>query len=208
MSIYDRFLERKIKKGKLPDHITLIITETDLLEGDGFEILNDFLEWCLDLGTERVSVYVSLLESNEAVLSRLKGGLESMNVETEVRYRGDGSSMEDNTDPSASSQVVVSIGIEGRKEFVHALRRIAQKVKEGDVDPGEIDEGIIEDNLIFKGEPDIIVKTGGEHLSNFMIWQSVYSEIHFADFNWHSLRKRDFLRTIRDYQERERRYGE
>ncbi|MDY6765600.1 MAG: undecaprenyl diphosphate synthase family protein [Halobacteria archaeon] len=208
MSIYDRFLERKIKKGKLPDHITLIITETDLLEGDGFEILNDFLEWCLNLGTERVSVYVSLLESNEAVLSRLREGLESMSVETKIRYRGDESSMRSDMDSLTESQVVVSIGIEGKKEFVHALRRIAKKVKEGDVNPSEIDEGVIEDNLIFKGEPDIIVKTGGEHLSNFMIWQSVYSEIHFADFNWHNLRKRDFLRTIRDYQERERRYGE
>jgi undecaprenyl diphosphate synthase len=53
----------------------------------------------------------------------------------------------------------------------------------------------------------MILKTGGYHLTDFLIWQSVYSELFFSDVNWKYFRKTDFLRALRDYQARKRRFG-
>lgn len=60
---------------------------------------------------------------------------------------------------------------------------------------------------MFKHEPDLLIKTGGTNLSDFMIWQSIYSEIIFIDVNWNNFRKIDLLRVLRDFQKRQRRYG-
>ncbi|MFA7199277.1 MAG: undecaprenyl diphosphate synthase family protein, partial [Methanoculleus sp.] len=53
----------------------------------------------------------------------------------------------------------------------------------------------------------LVIKTGGDHLTDFLIWQSVYSELFFLDVNWALLRKVDFLRALRDFQSRARRFG-
>ena len=68
-------------------------------------------------------------------------------------------------------------------------------------------EEIIEANLLYKVTPDFIIKTGGNHLTDFLIWQSVYSELFFCDVNWNRFRYVDFLRALRDFQSRQRRFG-
>ena len=73
--------------------------------------------------------------------------------------------------------------------------------------PEDIDAEDIEDELVFPDDPDLVVKTGAERLSDFMIWQSVYSELYFTDVNWRDFRRRDYLRALRDFQERQRRFG-
>ena len=75
------------------------------------------------------------------------------------------------------------------------------------IPPGQVDERLLESYLTFKYVPDIVVKSGGDHLTDFLIWQSVYSELFFSDVNWTSFRKVDFLRILRDYQSRVRRFG-
>ncbi|ABS56579.1 Di-trans-poly-cis-decaprenylcistransferase [Methanoregula boonei 6A8] len=99
--------------------------------------------------------------------------------------------------------VVVAIGKSGREEITDCIRRLAQ---EG-VQPTEIDEKMLESCLTFRYDPDIVVKTGGDHLTDFLIWQSVYSELFFSDVNWKYFRRVDFLRVLRDYQARIRRFG-
>jgi len=61
--------------------------------------------------------------------------------------------------------------------------------------------------MIQAQKPDLVIRAGGKQLSDFMIWQAAYSELYFTDVNWLRLRKIDFLRAIRDYQGRERRFG-
>ena len=61
---------------------------------------------------------------------------------------------------------------------------------------------MIESHLLFKSEPDIVIRAGGKRLTDFLIWQSVYSELYFTDVNWLDFRKVDFLRVIRDFQKR------
>jgi undecaprenyl diphosphate synthase len=80
-------------------------------------------------------------------------------------------------------------------------------VETGELSPEDITGGLIEQNLTIKSEPDLIIRAGGKHLSDFLIWQSVYSELYFTDVSWENFRKIDFYRIIRDFQKRQRRYG-
>ena len=100
-------------------------------------------------------------------------------------------------------EVVVAIGKSGREEITDCIRRLA----ENGIPPSEIDEKTLESCLTFRYDPDIVVKTGGDHLTDFLIWQSVYSELFFSDINWKYFRRVDFLRVLRDYQSRIRRFG-
>jgi undecaprenyl diphosphate synthase len=99
--------------------------------------------------------------------------------------------------------VVVAIGKSGKDEITDCIRKMA----ENHVRPSDVDEKMLESYLTFKYTPDVVVKSGGAHLTDFLIWQSVYSELFFSDVNWKSLRKLDFLRVLRDYQSRIRRFG-
>ena len=99
--------------------------------------------------------------------------------------------------------VVVAIGKSGREEITSCIRRMA----EAHIPPEEVDEKLLESYLTFKYTPDVVIKSGGDHLTDFLIWQSVYSELFFSDVNWKYFRKVDFLRILRDYQSRIRRFG-
>jgi undecaprenyl diphosphate synthase len=99
--------------------------------------------------------------------------------------------------------VTVAIGMSGREEITECIRRMA---RDG-VDPAAVNEALIDSYLTFGYAPDIVIKTGGDHLTDFLIWQSVYSELYFSDVNWKWFRKVDFLRVLRDYQSRARRFG-
>jgi undecaprenyl diphosphate synthase len=110
-------------------------------------------------------------------------------------------------DERADAAVLVSIGLGGKHELATAVRSLAEDVENGELDPENIDESDVEDELVFPFDPDLVIKTGAERLSDFMIWQSVYSELYFTDVNWRDFRRRDYLRALRDYQNRQRRFG-
>jgi len=99
--------------------------------------------------------------------------------------------------------VVVAIGKSGREEITACIRKMARD----HVDPESVDEKMIESCLTFQYTPDVVIKSGGDHLTDFLIWQAVYSELFFSDVNWKLFRKVDFLRVLRDYQSRIRRFG-
>ena len=88
-----------------------------------------------------------------------------------------------------------------------AVRALATEVDEGDRAPDDVTADDIEGRLVFPDEPDLVIKTGAERLSDFMIWQSVYSELYFTDVNWRDFRRRDYLRAVLDYKNRQRRFG-
>jgi tritrans,polycis-undecaprenyl-diphosphate synthase [geranylgeranyl-diphosphate specific] len=100
----------------------------------------------------------------------------------------------------------------GRAEIVDAAKSIAEKVKNGELDVGDVDESTFEKYLYTshmpKQDPDLILRTSGEErLSGFLLWQSAYSELCFLDVYWPDFRLIDLLRTIRTFQKRKRRYG-
>jgi Undecaprenyl pyrophosphate synthase len=99
--------------------------------------------------------------------------------------------------------VVVAIGKSGREEVTSCIRRMA----EDHIAPDRVDEGLLDSYLTFQYTPDMVIKSGGDHLTDFLIWQSVYSELFFSDVNWKFFREVDLLRILRDYQSRMRRFG-
>ena len=104
----------------------------------------------------------------------------------------------------------VAVGYGGRAELAEAVRKICERIERGELKPGDVDEQIISSHLYTAGlpDPDLVIRTSGEErLSGFLLWQSAYSELHFCEANWPSFSKADFLRAIRIYQGRERRFG-
>jgi undecaprenyl diphosphate synthase len=97
-------------------------------------------------------------------------------------------------------------GYGGRAEITDVVKKLAKLVEKGEISPEEVKEKDIESFLRIKESPDLIVRAG-EEVPDFLIWQSIYSELYFMDVNWKSFRYIDFLRCLRNYQQRERRYG-
>lgn len=106
----------------------------------------------------------------------------------------------------------LAVAYGGRREILDAVRQVADEVKRGRLSVDEIDEKTFEKHLYTNGvpnpEPDLIIRTSGEsRISNFLLWQSAYSEFVFQDVNLPDFRYIDLLRAFRVYQNRERRYG-
>ncbi|MFP4625810.1 MAG: undecaprenyl diphosphate synthase family protein [Natronomonas sp.] len=201
MRLYDRYLAARIRlhDAEVPECVALVLTERDLLEPGAYDTLTSVLRWGFDLGTRRVLVYVSVLD--EAVVPTLTSAFHDLDAPREIAIRGP----ED--DDQADTPIQVSIGLGGREEFATVVRRIARDVEAGNLKPDDVDETVIEERLVFPNPPDLVIKTGAERLSDFLIWQSVYSELYFTDVNWRDFRRRDFLRAVREFQDRKRRFG-
>lgn len=200
VGLYEQYLSLRIRRhdGEFPDHIALVITERDLLERDAYGTLTDFFAWAFEYATQ-VTVYVSVLDA--AAVPALRRELETLEAPREVAVRGP-----DDRTP-AEAPIRIGIGLGGKHEFTSAVRTLAEHVDDGQLAPEEIDDERVENHLVFPSEPDLVIKTGAERLSDFMIWQSVYSELYFTDVNWRDFRKRDFLRAVREYCNRSRRFG-
>ncbi len=98
----------------------------------------------------------------------------------------------------------------GRSEIVRMTREIARAAKEGEIDPEAISEETVADHLYSRGvpDPDLMIRTSGEmRISNFLLWQIAYSEIHVTDVMWPDFDKEAFIEILKEYQGRERRFG-
>jgi undecaprenyl diphosphate synthase len=106
--------------------------------------------------------------------------------------------------------LVFALSYGGRTEIVDAARRLAREVEQGKLDADAIDEKtfaacLYEPEL---SDPDLLIRTGGEsRVSNFLLWQIAYTEIHVTEVMWPDFRKSDLVEAILAYQGRERRYG-
>lgn len=111
-----------------------------------------------------------------------------------------------------NSGLVLSLALNygGREEILYAVRRLAREVEAGTVRPESIDTQMIHDRLYTAEfpDPDLMIRTSGEfRISNFLLWQAAYTEIHITDVRWPDFRRADLYEAIRDYQNRERRFG-
>lgn len=106
--------------------------------------------------------------------------------------------------------VNIALNYGGRAEITHAVKEIAAKVKAGEMSVDEITEDVVGNNIYTAGQPDpdIIVRPSGEYrLSNFMTWQSAYSEFWYSDILWPDFTEEDVNKILFDYQKRNRRFG-
>ena len=96
----------------------------------------------------------------------------------------------------------------GRQEITDAVKKLAHQVKDNKIEPDEINEETITNNLYIKNEPDLVIRPSGEmRTSNFLMWQSAYSEWIFIDKLWPEFTKLDLEHCILEFSKRERRFG-
>ncbi len=201
----------------------------------GKEKLEEMLDWCLELDIKYLTVYafstenisrdsdqveklMDLFEYNfknaandervhkNKIKIRAIGAVEKLpeRVRKSIRYA------EEKTKDYDNYYFNVAVAYGGREEIIRAIRKVAQEVKDGEMEVEDIDEKAVAQRLYTSDlpDPDLILRTSGEErISNFLIWQLAYSELYFTDVYWPGFRKIDFLRAIRSFQNRQRRWG-
>jgi len=104
----------------------------------------------------------------------------------------------------------LALSYSGRAEILQAIRDIGNDISSGKLDPERITDEIFATYLQTNGlpDPDLLIRTSGEmRISNFLLWQTAYTELYVTDVLWPDFKEEDFLTAIADYQRRERRFG-
>ena len=116
----------------------------------------------------------------------------------------------DGTRGGSELRLNLMISYSRRGEITRATRELARRVQAGTLGPDEIDEEIFEGALLTRElpDPDLLIRTSGEwRLSNFMLWQLAYTELHITPVLWPDFDRQSLFRAVLDYQRRERRFG-
>ena len=114
------------------------------------------------------------------------------------------------TAAGARMDLTLALSYGGRSEIVHAAQTLAREVAAGLLAPEDIDAARFSRYLYTAGmpDPDLIIRTSGEYrLSNFLLWQSAYTELYVTETLWPDFREEEFLKALETYQHRERRFG-
>lgn len=102
----------------------------------------------------------------------------------------------------------IAMAYGGRQEVIDAVKKLALQLKQGKIDINDINEKTFSKNLYTTDEPELVIRTGGEkRTSNFLIWQSNYSEWIFLEKRWPEFEKKDLMACLKEYSKRERRFG-
>ena len=104
----------------------------------------------------------------------------------------------------------IALNYGSRDEIVRAVREISKDVKDGKISESDIDDKMISDYLDTRGipDPDLLIRTSGEErLSNFLLWQLAYTEFYFTDVLWPDFNKKELIKAVEKYNERDRRFG-
>jgi undecaprenyl diphosphate synthase len=118
---------------------------------------------------------------------------------------------EAHTSSNDKLDLVSALAYGGRWDIAQAARRLASRVRAGDLDPEDIDEAMLDSQLSLDGlpDPDLLIRTGGEsRISNFLLWNLAYSELFFTDRLWPDFSGDDLDRALAFYSGRERRFGQ
>jgi tritrans,polycis-undecaprenyl-diphosphate synthase [geranylgeranyl-diphosphate specific] len=209
----------------------------DVIKGHelGVDTLENVLDWSIELGIEIITVYAFSTENFNRPQNEVEGLMRLFVInfkrlvdhekihKNEVRVKVVGrtellpddvkeaiTEAEEATKNYNKRFLNLAIGYDGRLEIIDSFKKIIKDVQEGKITVDDVDEDLVSKNLYTEGidDPNLIIRTSGEErLSGFLLWQSSYSELYFCETLWPELRKVDFLRAIRSYQARERRFG-
>lgn len=114
------------------------------------------------------------------------------------------------TENNKGTVLILALNYSAKLEIKQAIKGIAEKYKNGDIELDDINDELIHQHLYTAGipDPELMIRTSGEiRISNFLLWQLAYSELHFTPVFWPDFKKEDFYRAIYEYQTRERRFG-
>ena len=199
----------------------------------GVEALKATLRHCSDWGVGALTAYAFSTENwsrpddevnflmtlFESVLQRELQALEDERVR--IRFLGDLDALPvklqtliaeatQRTSSNTGIHFNVCTNYGGRRELVRASQRLAERVARGELEPSQIDENALSAELFTAGErdPDLLIRTSGERrISNFLLWQLAYAEIHVTDLCWPDFDAEALELALLDYQGRQRRFG-
>jgi tritrans,polycis-undecaprenyl-diphosphate synthase [geranylgeranyl-diphosphate specific] len=241
-------LAREVHEHPLPQHVAFIMDgnrrfawskalNTQAGHRKGKQVLENVMDWVLELGIEFMTVYALSTENLTTRNGKELEGLFDLYVEglndisedprihenrVKVQVIGRKELLPkkvneaiDNAEAKTSEYdaftFTVCLAYGGREEILGAIRKLAEDHAAGELPLDAIDEKAVSKRL-WTGDmpdPDLVIRTSGEErISNFLLWQSAYSELYFTDVFWPSFSRRDFLKAVQDYQLRQRRFGE
>lgn len=199
----------------------------------GAKTFDEIIDFAGNLGIKVVTVYAFSTENwsrpkeevdsiMELLAGYLENGLKKLaGKDTKVKVIGDIGSMsedikkgvkniEEKTKDGKSMTVQIALNYGGRLEIAEAAKKAALMAVSGKICPDEINSDLLS-SLMYSPEipdPDLIIRPSGEYrLSNFLLWESAYSEFWFSDILWPDFKGEDLLRAVYDYQQRSRRFG-
>ncbi|MGI6587772.1 MAG: isoprenyl transferase [Peptococcia bacterium] len=199
----------------------------------GAETLRAIVETCAQLGLDYLTVYAFSTENwkrpSEEVDALMELLVEYIDQELnelkqngiKIKTIGNISQLpslaktrvekaEKETEHNQKLVLQIALNYGGRKEILDAVNRITSEIAAGRLSVGTIDESLFEQHLYTAGipDPDLLIRTAGElRLSNFLLWQSAYTEFWFTDVFWPDFTAQHLYQAIYDYQYRQRRFG-
>ncbi len=199
----------------------------------GAETLHKISEYAGELGIKYLTVYAFSTENWKRPADEVKGIMKLLGTylaswekylggkNVRIKVVGDISRfdpalkkmiafVEKQTEKRDGLTINIALGYGGRAEIVNAAKKVAEMYKSGELDIESLTEDDFSKLLYTKGEPDpdLIIRPGGEmRLSNFLTWQSAYSEFYFTDVLWPDFGKEHLEEAIYEYQKRHRRFG-
>lgn len=200
----------------------------------GLKKLEEFFGWCIELGIKELTLYCFSTENFKRAkneidylfglfwkeFSKMKKGeglfKDKIKVNVIGRLNMFSKKMRDamleameKTKKNKALVVNFALAYGGRQEITDAVKKITKDVKNNKINPKNINEKTITKYLYLKNEPDMLIRPGGEiRTSNFLTWQSVYSEWVFVNKLWPEFGKKDLVKCIEEFNKRERRFGE
>ena len=209
----------------------------DMGHHHGKEKLKEVMDWILDLGIPYLTVYALSTENMrerpedelESLYDLYIAGLDEIAEDPRIHSRGVKvqavgrleslpsrvreaiDRAESRTADHSDFLFTVCLAYGGREEIIDAVREVAEDHAKGELALESIDSAQISARMYTADlpDPDLVIRTSGEErISNFLLWQIAYSELHFTDVHWPSFSKNDLYEALESYQSRRRRYGE
>lgn len=181
-------------------YLTLYAFSIENWERPKFEVdaLMELLVYAIDVETQ------SLIDNN-VKLSTI-GDISKMPDKIKGKLLKCIKTLESNT----GLNLILALSYSSKWEILEAVKKIVRDAKDEKIEPNNIDDKLFRNYLATSGfpDPELLIRTGGEQrISNFLLWQIVYSELYFTETLWPDFRKEDLFEAIYTYQRRERRFG-
>lgn len=200
---------------------------------NGVQSVREVSEACAELGVKYLTLYAFSTENwnrpklevfalMELLVFTIASETKTL-MENNIRLKtiGDTSKMpekvqreleklKETTKNNSRMDLVLALNYSGRQELVNAVKKIAEELKKGKIEAENITESDINRNLYTADipEPELMIRTSGElRLSNFLLWQSAYTELYFTEEYWPEFKKESLYKALIQFQQRERRFG-
>src|SRR3989338_5322997 len=199
----------------------------------GIKKLEELFDWCLELGIKELTLYCFSTENfnrtkqeSEFLFGLFKKKFDEIKessgfMDKGIKVNAIGrlhmfpkkmrkAMLEAMEKTKKNNKLTVNFALAygGRQEITDAFKRIAGNIKKGEIKVRDVNDDLIKQNLYIQSEPDLVIRPGGViRTSNFLTWQSIYSEWVFLNKLWPEFTKEDLIRCIKEFNRRERRFG-